>query len=132
MPKYVSTKDGSIGGKLLDNGKVLVATKVNGTKVVEIVELVDDIIDQTLPIARNILKALQDFFNDVLHRFPPVIKVAGIEYVFTVQPAPWKAIDRMFYQSTLDANDQMFKHEGETKGECRKKLRKELKEYGYM
>jgi hypothetical protein len=132
MAKYVMTKDGSIGGKLVGDDKVLVATVIDGQKVVEIVEITSDIIDQVAPVLTKIIRALQDFFNSVFHRFPTVIKVNGKNYVFTEQKAPFKAIDRVFYMNNEDKNDILFKHEAQQMPQAKKELRKELKSMGYM
>jgi transcriptional regulator of heat shock response len=132
MGKYVNTKDESLGAKLLENGKALVAREVNGKKVVEIIDQTSDILDQALPIVQKIIQQLVDFFNSVFHRFPTVIVVEGKNYIFTTQPAPFKAIDRVFYLCEEDPNYRMFEHEGKNLYQAKQQLRKELKSLGYL
>jgi hypothetical protein len=133
MAKFVSTKDDSLGGKVLDNGKVLVARKIDGRKVVEVLDETADIIDKALPLAQHIIQALINFFNDIFQRFPHVIVVDGVNHVFTIQPARGiKANDRVFYQSTDDANDVLFFKEAPTMGQAKKQLFQELKSKGYV
>lgn len=133
MAKFVSTKDDSLGGKLLDNGKVLIARDIDGRKVVEIVEETADIIDKLLPLAQHIIEALKNFFNNIFQRFPHVIIVNGANYVFTIQPAHGiKSPDKVFYMSTDDRNDILFFQEAPTLGKAKNQLFKELKSEGYV
>jgi hypothetical protein len=129
---YVNTTDDSIGAKLLGNGKALVAREINGTKVVEIINETNEIIDQVAPVLKQIINKLVDFFNSIFHRFPTVIKVEGKNYIFTIQPAPFKAIDKVFYLCEDDPNYRLFEHEGKNLPEAKRGLRKELKDLGYM
>ena len=132
MKQYVATKDDSIGGILLDNGKVLIAKKVNGRKVVEIIEQTSDIIEKVLPIAKKIIAAIQDFLNSIFFRFPCVIVQDKKTYVFTMQPAPFKAIDRVFYMNELDRNDIIYLCEDERMVSAKASLRNTLKGLGYI
>ena len=132
MAKYVMTKDGSIGGKLIGDDKVLVASKINGRTVVEIVEVTADIIDQVAPVLTKIIRALQNFFNSIAPRFPCAIKVAEVEYTLTMQRTPFKGLDRIFYMNNENKEDVLYFHEAETMPQAKAALRKELKEYGYV
>jgi len=136
MAKYVATKDDdSIGAKLLDDETAVIAKMIDGRKVVEIIkgaEKVNEVIDKALPIVSEILQKLADFFNSIFHRFPTVIIMDGVSYVYTIQPSPFKGIDRVFYMSTEDKNDILFLHEDPKLPRAKKELRKELKQFGYI
>lgn len=132
MAKYVNTTDDSIGAKLLGDGKALVAREINGTKVVEIINETNEIIDQVAPVVTQIINKLVDFFNSIFHRFPTVIVVEGMHYVFTEQKAPFKAIDKVFYLCEEDPNYRLFEHEAQNMPTAKRALRKELKSMGYM
>ena len=130
--KYVSTKDDSIGGKLIGDGRVLIARMINGKKFVEIIDEASDIIDKVLPVLGHILQSLIDFFNSVFHRFPTVIVQSGENYVYTIQPSPFKGVDKVFYMNEENKNDIIFEHENPNLPTAKRELRKELKALGYM
>lgn len=126
------TTDESLGAKLIGDGKALVAREVNGRKFVEIIEETSDIIDKALPIVQHIIQQLVDFFNSVFCRFPTVIVLDGQNYIFTIQPSPFKGIDKVFYMNEEDKNDIIFEHEDTRLPRAKKELRKELKSLGYL
>jgi len=132
MAKYVSTKDDSLGGEVLPNGKVRIARKINGRNVIEIVEQTSDIIDEVLPLAQHIIQALKDFFQNIFCRFPTVIVERGNNYIYTLQPAPFKAIDRVFYMNVDDPTDRIFEFENKAMGKAKNELHKALKAAGYV
>jgi hypothetical protein len=135
MAKYLSTKDDSIGAKELPNGKILVARKIEGRNVLEVLEdpqEIADIIDKILPVAQHIIQALKDFFNNIFQRFPSVIVERGNNYVFTLQPAPFKAIDKVFYMNADDPTDRLYEFEHKHMGKAKNMLYKALKETGYL
>ena len=125
MGKYVNTTDESLGAKLLDNGKALVAREVNGKKVVEIIDQTSEILDQALPVLEEIIKKLINFFNSVFHRFPTVIVIDGQNFVFTQQPSPFKGIDKVFYLCEEDPHYREFEHEGKSMYLAKKGLKEE-------
>jgi hypothetical protein len=133
--KFVNTKDDSVGGMLHDDGKLSVMNVIDGFKTVEIIEdleKVKDLIDTSLPIIQEILRALQSFFSSIANPFPPVIKQNDNYYKFTMQKAPWEAIDKIFYMNDENKNDIIYVHEAKTMAAARRELRKELKGLGYI
>ena len=133
MSKYVSTTDSSIGALLLDDGKLVIARKIDNLNVVEIIEdleKVKELIDKITPVIGQIYRTLVDFFSSIINPFPSVIIQNGVSYRFTEQKAPWKAIDFVFYMS--EDGEQIFKHEDSRMPRAKRELRKELKDYGYI
>ena len=132
--KFVNTTDDSIGGMLHPDGKLTVATVIDGVNAVEIIEdleKVKDLVEGAAPIASKILQAIVNIFSSICQPFPPVIIQNGKHYRWTIQKAPWGAIDRMFYME-VDTKEVILYHEHKTIGGVRGELRKELKEYGYI
>ena len=132
MAKYVMTTDDSIGGKLLGNGKVLVAKVIEGRNVVEIIEETSDIIDKVAPVLQHIINTLRDFFQNIFQRFPSVIVENGQNYIFTLQPSLGKGIDKAFYMSAIDPESRIYEFEGERMGKVKNDLYKALKATGYV
>jgi len=133
--KFVNTTDDSIGGMLHPDGKLSVVTVIDGLQTVEIIEdleKVKDLVDKAIPVIGQILKTLIDFFSSIVNPFPPVIKQGDKYFRFTMQKAPWSAIDKVFYMNDEDKNEIIFIHEAKQMSIARRELRKELKEYGYI
>ena len=132
--KFVNTKDDSVGGMLHPDGKLSVVNVVDGLKTVEIIEdleKVKDLVDQAVPVIGQILRTLIDFFSSIVNPFPPVIVQNGKNFRFTMQKAPWGAIDKVFYMNDEDKNETIYIHEAKQMSVARRELRKELKEVGY-
>lgn len=133
--KFVNTKDESIGGMLHDDGKLSVVNIIDGIKTVEIIEdleKVKELIDTALPVIDHILRTLVSFFSSIANPFPPVIKQGDKYFKFTMQKAPWEAIDKVFYMNDEDKNECIYIHEAKTMAAARRGLRLELKELGYI
>jgi len=132
--KLVNTKDDSKGGMLHPDGKLTVATVIDGVNAVEIIEDLDkvkDLIEGAAPIIGKALQAIINVFSSICQPFPPIILQNGKKYRWTIQKAPWGAIDRMFYMEE-DTKEIIMYHEHKTIGGVRRELRKELKDYGYI
>lgn len=132
MRKFVPTTDDSLGGMLIGDNKIVTATIIEGRKVVEILEATKEQLENILPLAATIIKQLREFFNSIFNRFPCVIKVGDIHYIFTEQKAPWKAIDKIFYMNSEDGNDKIMEFDATTMGAAKLQLFKALKERGYV
>jgi hypothetical protein len=132
MARYVSTKDNSIGAKLIGNGKALIAKEINGDKVVEIISDTNEVLGEILPALGEIARKIEDFILSLMMRFPEVIIFEGMHYVYTQQPKRFKGIDKVFYLCEEDPNQRMFEHEAERLPQAKRSLRKELKDLGYL
>ena len=133
--KYYNTKDDSIGAKEIAEGKILVARKIEGRNVLEILEdpqEIADIVDKVLPVLQHVIQSLKDFFQNIFQRFPSVIREQGNNYVFTIQPAPFKAIDKVFYMNADDPTDRKFEFEHKHLGKAKNMLYKALKAANYL
>jgi len=135
MIKYVNTKDDSIGARIINDEKIAVARVIEGKRVIEIIEDVDqikDIVDKALPIVQHILQALIDFFRS-FNPFHTVIRVNDRDYVYTEQKAPFKAIDSVFYMwQEGNECDIIFRYEAPHMQKAKRELKKELKSLGYI
>ena len=134
MAKYYNTKDDSLGAKEISEGKMIIARQIGGRNVLEIIEdpqQIADLIDKILPVLGHVLQALKDFFQNIFQRFPSVIVERGNNYIFTLQPAPFKAIDKVFYMNADDPTDVIFYVEAQNMGKAKNELHKALKGAGY-
>lgn len=135
MAKYYNTTDDSIGAKELKEGTFVVARKIGGRNVIEIiddVEKVAELIDKITPVLQQIVQALKDFFFNLIQRMPSTIIVNGNVYNYTIQPAPFNAIDKVFYLNDVDSEDRIFEFEHKHLGKAKDMLVKALKEEGYI
>jgi hypothetical protein len=132
MAKYVATEGPSLGAKMISADKAVVATDVNGEKIVEIIEIGNDVIQKAGPILAEAVQALKEFFMSLTFNLPTIIKVNDKHYEYTEQRKPWEGIDKIFYLCIEDPNYRKFEHEGKTLAAARRSLRKELREIGYI
>lgn len=140
MAKYFNTKDNSLGAMKNSKGEFILAYKEGNSKIIKKLDptIIDDakqiadIIEQAVPVAQSIINTLIDFFKGILQRFPTAIIIQDDVYRFTIQPAPFKDIDRVFYQSETDKNDFRFYFEHKHLGKAKNMLYKALKEEGYL
>lgn len=133
--KFVNTTDDSIGGMLHPDGKLSVVKVIDGLNTVEIIEDIEkvkELVELSIPVIQEIIRALTNFFSSIVNPFPPVIIQNGKYYRWTMQKAPWAALDRVFYMNDEDKNDIIFYHEAKQMPAARRELRKELKDYGYI
>lgn len=131
---YVKTKDDTIGAKW-EKDKLITAKIIEQRKVVELIEdpeIIKQIIDVSIPVIGELLSILISFFSSVLNPFPCIIAIEGKNYVLTMQKAPLKAIDKIFYMNEEDKNDIIFPFEGQTMQKAKNQLKKELKNLGYI
>lgn len=133
--KYVSTKDDSIGARIISENKIAVARIIEGKRVIEIIEgaeNIKNIIDKAIPIVQHILQALIDFFRS-FNPFPTVIVRDGKNFMFTQQFAPHKAIDAVFYMWQDGTECEIiFRYEAPHMQKAKRELKKELKSLGYI
>lgn len=134
MAKYYNTTDDSIGAVEIKEGVLVVARKIDNRTIIEIVEDAEQIaslIDKIAPVLQKIIQAIKDFFFNIIQRMPSTIIVDGNVYNYTIQPAPFKAIDRVFYMSELDG-DRIFEYEHKHIGKAKRMLIQALKSEGYI
>jgi hypothetical protein len=141
MAKYFDTKDDSIGAKLNHKGEYVVARMAGGVKLIEKLnpediedakKIADIIITEALPLAQKVINAIKDFFQGIFQRFPPAIIIQGDTYRYTIQPNPFKGVDRVFYMSETYGEDRAFEFEDKHLGKAKNMLFKALKEEGYL
>ena len=135
MAKFYNTTDDSIGAKELKNGKVLIARKIEGRNVLEILEdpqQIADILDKVLPVLKHIMQQLRDFFQSIFQRFPSVIRERDHNYIFTLQPCPGDGICKVFYMAQDDPYERIFECEHKYMGKAKSMLFKELKKANYV
>jgi hypothetical protein len=132
------TGDDSLGAVLMDGGKCLKIWEEKGKRIVELVdEAVDDILD-IMPEVENVWNKIKGLFENIWNgRFPCVIRKDGNDYVYTIQPAPWKGIDKVMYQYAGKDHtgnwfyEALFAHESPSLQEAKNALYREIKAAGY-
>jgi hypothetical protein len=140
MAKYFNTTDNSIGAKLNHKGEYVLAYKEGSKRTIKKLDptIIDDakeianLIEQAVPVAQNIINMLANFFRGIIQRFPTEIIIQEDVYRYTIQPAPFGTIDRVFYQSDTDKNDFRFYFEHKHLGKAKNMLYKALKNEGYV
>jgi hypothetical protein len=139
--KIRNTADDSLGAVSIGDGKSLKIWVENGKRIVEMVEdTVEDVLD-IMPQVENIWGEIKRLFENIWNgRFPCVIRVDGLDYVYTQQTAPWKGIDKVMYlylspdsETGLSQNvyHVLFCHENPSLQEAKNALYREIKAAGY-
>jgi hypothetical protein len=136
--KIRKTNDDSLGAVLMDGGKCLKIWEEKGKRIVELVdEATYDILD-IMPEVEKVWNKIKDLFENIWNgRFPCIIRIGGLDYVYTEQPAPWKGIDKVMYlclsdDKTYNSHDVIFVHESPNLLEAKNALYREIKAAGYV
>ena len=130
-----NTNDDSLGAVLMDGGKCLKIWEENGKRIVELVdEAVGDILD-IMPEVENVWNKIKGLFENIWNgRFPCVIRIQGMDYVYTMQTAPWQGIDKVMYlhlDERTGTYHALFVHENPSLQEAKNALYREIKAAGY-
>jgi hypothetical protein len=131
------TADNSLGAISMGKGKSLKIWLEDGRRVVQLVDdAMEDILD-IMPEVESVWHNIKSLFDNMFNsRFPCVIIHEGSDYIYTIQPAPWKGIDKVMYLNTEKGElhwtfDYLFMHEHANLQEAKNMLYRELKERGY-
>jgi hypothetical protein len=103
-----NTADDSLGAISMGDNKSLKVWLDGGKRVVELVDTaIDDILD-VVEEGKGLWHKIKYLFDNLFNtRFPCVIRKDGVDYTYTLQPAPWEGVDKAMYLSLSTDNKSL-------------------------